>query len=124
MSLDLNDNLDNGNFLLRGDAKFPEDIKERYNTFKKELYDFSRSLGTSEIKNKEDYDKIVSLLNKYIVAPGFKITKRLSKPVLSEFIKAYSEKLSDYDFVWFKWLLMNAGFLLSTVLTDSLDENS
>lgn len=70
MSLDLNDNLDNGNFLLRGDAKFPEDIKERYNTFKKELYDFSRSLGTSEIKNKEDYDKIVSLLNKYIVAPG------------------------------------------------------
>ena len=124
MSLDLTNDLDGGNFLLRGDAKFPEDIKERYNTFKKELYNLSRSLGTTEIKSKEDYDKIVALLNKYIVAPGFKITKRLSKPVLSEFIKSYSEKLSDHDFIWFKWLLMNAGFLLSSVLVDSLDENS
>ena len=123
MNLDLSNDLDGGNFLLRGDAKFPEDVKERYNTFRTELNNIARNLGTSPIQ-REDYDKIVALLNKYIVAPGFKITKRLSKPVLTEFIKDYSEKLNDQDFIWFKWLLMNAGFLLSTILSDSLDENS
>ena len=123
MNLDLSNDLDGGNFLLRGDAKFPEDVKERYNTFRTELNNIARNLGTSTIQ-REDYDKIVALLNKYIVAPGFKITKRLSKQVLTEFIKDYSEKLNDQDFIWFKWLLMNAGFLLSTILSDSLDENS
>ena len=123
MNLDLSNDLDGGNFLLRGDAKFTEDVKERYNTFRTELNNIARNLGTSTIQ-REDYDKIVALLNKYIVAPGFKITKRLSKPVLTEFIKDYSEKLNDQDFIWFKWLLMNAGFLLSTILSDSLDENS
>ena len=98
MNLDLSNDLDGGNFLLRGDAKFPEDVKERYNTFRTELNNIARNLGTSTIQ-REDYDKIVALLNKYIVAPGFKITKRLSKQVLTEFIKDYSEKLNDQDFI-------------------------
>ena len=93
MNLDLSNDLDGGNFLLRGDAKFPEDVKERYNTFRTELNNIARNLGTSTIQ-REDYDKIVALLNKYRF---LSVERTVSKAKLSLLYKSFS--LSSVAFI-------------------------
>ena len=112
----------NDKFLLVGDAKIPQSVQDKINGFRSDLYIIAKNCsGEPTLK---EFNDIIKILEHYILPEGFKITKPLDKSVISNMISEYGEKLNDTDFVWYKWLLMNAGFLLSSVLPTSLDEDS
>lgn len=114
--------IDNGKFLLPGQAEMPDWVLDRINSFKTNLY---KIVKISDGPNKETLDQIVKLLKDYIFPSGVVITKRISKPELAKIVKQYDKLIdNDSEFSWFIWLLMNAGFLLSTILPISIDEDS
>ena len=114
--------IDNGKFLLPGNAVMPEWVLDRINAFKTGLYIIARDAKTDD---KETLEKMTKLLKNFIIPPGVVINKRISKPELANITKQYDKVIQDdAEFTWFIWLLMNAGFLLSTVLPTSIDEDS
>lgn len=114
--------IDNGKFLLPGNAVMPEWVLDRINAFKTGLYIIARDAKTDD---KETLEKMTKLLKNFIIPPGVVINKRISKPELANITKQYDKVIhDDAEFTWFIWLLMNAGFLLSTVLPTSIDEDS
>lgn len=114
--------IDNGKFILPGHAEMPDWVLERINTFKTNLY---KVVKIADGPDKETLDRIVKLLKDYIFPPGVIVNKRISKPELAKIVKQYDKLIeNDSEFSWFIWLLMNAGFLLSTVLPISIDEDS
>lgn len=113
--------LDQGKFLLAGDSKIPDWVLERINSFKTDLYNISKSSKTDD---KATLDQIIRSFEHYILPSGIKVTKRIDKKELGVIIDKMAELLDDSDFVWYNWLLLNAGFFLSSVLPTSIDEDS
>lgn len=113
--------IDNGKFLLPGDAKFPDWVLDRINSFKTDLYNITK---TAKSDDKSTLESIITSFEHYILPKDIKIVKRIDKKELGRIIDKMADILDDYEFVWYNWLLLNAGFFLSTVLPTSIDEDS
>lgn len=113
--------LDQGKFLLAGDSKIPDWVLERINSFKTDLYNIAKS---SKSDDKATLDQIIRSFDHYILPTGITVTKRIDKKELGSIIDRMADLLDDGEFVWYNWLLLNAGFFLSSVLPTSIDEDS
>jgi hypothetical protein len=113
--------IDKGKFIIPSGSQMPDWVIDRINGFKETLYKIAKS---SREPNKENHDQIVRALYTFIIPHGIKLTKRLSKPEVAKLTQEYAKVLDDLDFTYYIWLLMNAGFFLSTVLPISIDEDS
>lgn len=113
--------VDNGNFLLPSGAQYPDWVIERINKFKDFVYGLTN-------ENREPTDEMLTKLTKaletFILPTGIKITKTLTKPEIENLVERIDAATTDEDFPIYIWLLMNAGFYLSTILPICIDEES
>lgn len=113
--------VDNGNFILPSGAQYPDWAIDRINHFKNIMVSLSNDYRDP---TKEFYEKIVKALEMFILPKDVKITKALTKPEIENLVNKIEKVTTDEDFAIYIWLLMNAGFYLSTVLPISIDEDS
>lgn len=113
--------VDNGNFLIPSGAQYPEWAISRINKFQETIYSISNA---HREPNEQALKSFTAALETYIIPAGVKITKALTKPEINKLIQAYAKVLPDEDFPIYIWLLMNAGFYLSTILPICIDEDS
>lgn len=113
--------IDNGKFLIPTGSQQPAWVIERINNFKDTIYNIAK---TSKGADPETLKLMVKALEMFILPPNVKLTKKLTKPEIAKLVKYYGQILDDEEFVQYIWLLMNAGFFLSTVLPTSIDEDS
>src|SRR5574344_436500 len=113
--------VDNGNFILPSGAQYPDWAIDRINHFKNIMVSLSNDYRDP---TKEFYEKIVKALEMFILPKDIKITKALTKPEIENLVNKIEKVTTDEDFAIYIWLLMNAGFYLSTVLPISIDEDS
>lgn len=113
--------IDNGKFLIPSGSQQPAWVIERINNFKDTIYGITK---TSKDSDPETLKQMVKALEMFILPPNVKLTKKLTKPEIAKLVKYYGQILDDDEFVQYIWLLMNAGFFLSTILPTSIDEDS
>jgi len=104
-------------FLYPEHTKTPHWVEERLNTFKHKINEANNTSGSSLM--------CLDALEKYILPTGVKITKPLNKSEIEKLILQISKIVKDdTDFMWYYWLLLNAGFTLSSIFPSSLDNKS
>lgn len=113
--------VDNGNFILPSGSQYPEWVINNINNFKETVY--------SIVNNNRDVTEDVLLkftkaLETFILPKDIKITKTLTKPEIEKLVEKIDSVTTDEDFPMYIWLLMNAGFYLSTILPICIDEES
>ena len=113
--------VDNGNFILPPGAQYPDWAIERINSFKKTIYYLA---NLHREPNPEFHDKVLKAIETFILPKDIKITKALTKPEIENLIDKIDKATLDEDFPIYVWLLMNAGFYLSTIMPISIDEDS
>ena len=113
--------VDNGNFKIPPGSQYPQWVIDRINHFKDYIFGVSNS---SKILNDEVLEQFTKALETFILPEGVKITKTLSKPEVGNLVKKIDEATIEEDFPYYIWLLMNAGFYLSTILPTCIDEDS
>ena len=113
--------VDNGNFIIPPGAQYPTWVIDRINQFKDTIYNISKS--TKDV-NPETQTQFTKALETFILPKDVKITKALSKPEVGNLVKKISTATTEEDFPYYIWLLMNAGFYLSTILPICIDEDS
>lgn len=113
--------VDNGNFLIPSGAQYPEWAITRINKFQETIYSISNA---HREPNEQTLRSFTAALETYILPAGVKITKALTKPEINKLIQTYAKVLNDEEFPIYIWLLMNAGFYLSSVLPICIDEDS
>jgi len=113
--------VDNGNFLIPSGAQYPEWAIDRINKFQETIYSISNA---HREPNEQALKSFTAALETYIIPAGVKITKALTKPEINKLIQSYAKVLNDEEFPVYIWLLMNAGFYLSTILPTCIDEDS
>ena len=113
--------VDNGNFIIPPGSQYPAWVIDRINQFKETIYDISKS---SKEPNEETQKLFTKALETFILPKDVKITKTLSKPEVANLLKDIDKVTTEEDFPLYVWLLMNAGFYLSTVLPICIDEDS
>lgn len=113
--------VDNGNFIIPPGAQYPSWVIERINNFKNYIH-------TEASSHKEASPEVQKLFTKaletFILPKDVKITKTLSKPEVANLVKQIDKATTEEDFPLYIWLLMNAGFYLSTVIPICIDEDS
>ncbi len=113
----IGDNLTfNQEFVYPEHTKRPEWVNVRLDKFFTRLkQDTSKNLSESLLR-----DSIIDNLEDNILHSKVKITKTLTKKTISELInKTDSVTDNGIDFMWFYYLLMQAGFTLSSVIPSS-----
>lgn len=113
----------NEKYLLVGDGLIPDWVLEKINSFRNNINNIAKN-SVTELPTEQSLNDLIKALEVNILPPNFKITKPLDKPEVTKLIRQFAEELNDLEFTWYNWLLMNAGFLLSTILPTSLDEDS
>ena len=113
--------VDNGNFILPSGSQYPDWVIDRINVFKNKVYALANTSRESDVIFQKN---VVKLLEMYILPTNVKVTKTLTKPEIENLVDKIDKNTSDEDFPMYIWLLMNAGFYLSTVLPISIDEDS
>ena len=113
--------VDNGNFILPSGSQYPEWAITRINEFQKVIYSIANE---SREVTEEVQKQFVKALETYILPDGIKLTKALSKPEIGKLVQKLGQVCRDEDFPIYIWLLMNAGFYLSTILPTCIDEDS
>lgn len=113
--------VDNGNFIIPPGSQYPAWVIDRINHFKETIYGISKS---SKEPNEETQKLFTKALETFILPKDVKITKTLSKPEVANLLKDIDKVTTEEDFPLYVWLLMNAGFYLSTVLPICIDEDS
>jgi hypothetical protein len=97
-------------------AKIPLWVENNLNEFKKILH---------EINNKSKPENLlIDTIETYILPKGFKITKPLTKSELGSLINKISNTVSEEEFMWYYYLIINAGFILSSQYPSSLDNKA
>ena len=113
--------VDNGNFIIPSGSQYPEWAIHNINAFQKTINQIAK-------ENKEPTPEVqkqfVKALETFILPEGIKITKTLTKPEIGKLVQKMGQVCHDGDFPIYIWLLMNAGFYLSTLLPTCIDEDS
>lgn len=113
--------VDNGNFILPAGAQYPDWVIDRINKFKEFVYSLTKEFKEPDKKFQEE---IVKALEMFIMPKDIKITKTLNKPEIEKLVDKIDKVTTDEDFPLYIWLLMNAGFYLSTIMPICIDEDS
>lgn len=113
--------VDNGNFIIPPGSQYPDWVIDRINNFKNYIYEVSK--GTKDV-NSEVLKQFTKAIETFILPKDVKITKALTKPEVGVLVKNIAAVTTEEDFPMYIWLLMNAGFYLSTVLPICIDEDS
>lgn len=113
--------VDNGNFIIPSGAQYPDWVIDRINHFQKAIYKINKENRdlTDDVQK-----QIVVALETFILPQGIKITKPLTKPEINNLVQTLGKVCLDNEFPMYIWLLMNAGFYLSTILPTCIDEDS
>lgn len=113
--------VDNGNFIIPPGSQYPSWVIDRINNFKNYIHNEAKSHKDAG----PDVQKLFTkALETFILPTGVKITKTLSKPEVANLVKQIDKATTEEDFPMYIWLLMNAGFYLSTVMPICIDEDS
>jgi DNA-directed RNA polymerase subunit beta' len=104
-------------FLYPDHAKVPAAVQERLDNFTKAIKEANNT--------KQAMQKCKAALETYILPKGVKLTAALTKSEIGSLITRIADSVAnDIDFMWDYWLLLNAGFLVSTQFPSSLDNKS
>lgn len=103
-----------------GDTKYPEFITKKLDDF----YDNIREICNSDYPYEEQVKLALKALNDHIVPNGTKIDFTITKKSINKVVDIYDRILDEKEFVYYTWLLMNAGFLISTAFPMNVDEDS
>ena len=96
-------------------CKIPKWVEDRLNAFHNRLKNDTLKYSNLEILK----DNIKENLEENILS-DYKITKPLSKKIIGEILKLYDKKFTNgIEFMWWYYLIMQAGFTLSSVVPTS-----
>ena len=102
-------------YVFPNHCKIPRWVEERLNAFHHRLKNDTLKYSNLNILK----DNIKENLEENILH-DFKISKPLNKKVIGEILKSYDKKFSNgIEFMWWYYLLMQAGFTLSSVIPTS-----
>lgn len=102
-------------FVYPDDADKPQWVIDRLSNFHKQLEEDVRN--NQKLDNLRD--KIIDNLETNILPKGVRVTEPLSKKGVSKLIEKFDTVLDDVAFMWHYYLLINAGFVLSSVIPSS-----
>ncbi len=104
-------------FLYPDHAKVPTWVATRLDNFNKSIIEANSKKGSEVL--------CLEALEKFILPEGIKVTNPLTKSEISNTVKRIDKAVpDDVDFMWYYWLLMNAGFQLSSQYPSSLDNSA
>lgn len=104
-------------FLYPDHTKVPQWVQERLDNFTKAI------LEANNKKNSEIF--CIEALEQFILPDNMKITNPLTKNEIKNTILKLNKSITDgTEFMWYYWLLLNAGFKLSSQYPSSLDNES
>ena len=106
----------NQEFVYPEHARRPEWVSDRLNRFHQKLKkDVDEKTSLKILR-----DRLIDNLETNILPSKVKIKKQINKKYLNELIqKIVDVTTDDIDFMWYYWLLMQAGFTLSSVIPSS-----
>lgn len=104
-------------FLYPDHTRIPQWVQDRLDNFNKAMIE-ANNKNNSEIF-------CIDALEQYILPPNIKITNPLTKSEIKNLILKISKVIIDgTEFMWYYWLLLNAGFQLSSQYPSSLDNEA
>lgn len=106
-------------FLYPDNTVTPDWVTERFNNFN----DFLVKINTENLPKNSPL--LIEAIEKYILPPNIKLNKPLTKSEINKLLQKYEKVLiNPEEFMWYYWLLMNAGFRLSTQFPSSIGSDS
>ncbi len=101
----------------------PKWVDVKLDSFHKSLKvitdNYQNSKASEKIKMSHLQDEIKESLEKNILHPDIRITKVLNKKAIGTLLSKMDEKIPGTDFMWWYYLLMQSGFILSSILPTS-----
>ncbi len=88
----------------------------------KNLTEFHTRIKTATSKNLSEYqlqDELIEIIEDTILHPKIKITKALSSKEILNVLNKTDKLTNDTEFMWRYYLLMQAGFTLSSIIPSS-----
>jgi len=101
----------NQEFVYPEQTKVPKWVTDKLNAFHAQL-----KIDTGKFKDEFLQNAIVDNLEENILYSDIKIKNVLDKKGIGQIIKQTSTKTSDLEFMWYYYLIMQAGFTLSSVI--------
>lgn len=108
--------LNSDDYIIPEGHQHPAWVEHRMIKFKEEIQRISKNDSSDKITK----DNLTDALETYILHESYKVTKPVTDNEISNIIKIYDDKISnDIEFMWYYYLLLNAGFILNSLFPSS-----